>query len=110
MCCHVPYSSGLCHPTRMDSDLATCPTALDLASMIRLVLALSCALWLWTSPPYQGRLWCCHVSCGSGPRLPIVVGFGAATSPKDPGHTSLPRGALAQARVMWPSTGCGPRE
>jgi hypothetical protein len=42
------------------------------------ICALPCALWLWTLPPGRGRLWCCHVPHGSGPRLPTQEGSDAA--------------------------------
>jgi hypothetical protein len=44
---------------------ATCPMASDLASRSRWAPALSCILWLWTSPSGCGGLRCCHVSRGS---------------------------------------------
>jgi hypothetical protein len=37
-----------------------------------------CAIRYWTLPPCQGGLWCCRMSCGSGPCLPAIEGSGAA--------------------------------
>jgi hypothetical protein len=36
-------------------------------------------LWLWTLPPGRGGRWCCQVSYGFGPHLPVGVGSDAAT-------------------------------
>jgi hypothetical protein len=51
---------------------------------------------LRTLPPYSGGLWCCHMSRGSGPRLPTREGSGAATCPM----TSDPTSLLGRAPVL----------
>jgi hypothetical protein len=63
------------------------------------------ASWLWTPSPCSGRLQCCHVPRGFGPRLPAQESFGAAMCPMAPDSTSLLRG-------LWcchVSRGSGPR-
>jgi hypothetical protein len=77
----LSYGSGLHLPAEVNSGAAMCPTALDHTSPLRWALALALVLWLRTSPPGRGGLWCCHVSYGSGPRLPIEVGSGTAMCP-----------------------------
>jgi hypothetical protein len=56
---------------------------------------LSRALRLWTLPPSCGGLRRCHMSYGSGPRLPAKVGSGAATCPMAPDLASRLRWAPA---------------
>jgi hypothetical protein len=57
---------------------ATCPAALDPASLTRRAPVLPRATRLRTSPPCSGGLRCCHVPHGSGPRLSAWEGSGAA--------------------------------
>jgi hypothetical protein len=59
------------------------------------------ALWLQTSPPYWDGLRCCHVSNGSGPRLPVEVGSDAATCPATPDLASRLRWVPTLPRVLW---------
>jgi hypothetical protein len=61
-----------------------CHIAPYLTSRHRWAPALPCILWLWTSPPGRGGLRCYQISYGSGPHLPVEVGFGAATYPMVP--------------------------
>jgi hypothetical protein len=65
-------------PTWVGSSAATCPVVPDLASLPRWALALPHVLWLRTSPPCEGGLWCCHVSLHSGPHFPAEVGSSAS--------------------------------
>jgi hypothetical protein len=76
-CCHVSYSPGPHLPTEVGSGAATWSMALDLASLPSWALVLPCVPWPWTSPPCRGRLWRCHVTYGSGSRLPTEGGSGA---------------------------------
>jgi hypothetical protein len=81
---HVYYGSGPCFSTEVGSDAALCPMAPDLTSRLRWALEPPCVLWLWTSPPDWGGLWCCHVSCGSGSHLLTRAGSEAAMCPTAP--------------------------
>jgi hypothetical protein len=62
--------------------------------------ALPCVLQLWTSPPYQGELRCCHISCGSRPCLSINESSDAATCPLTLDLASLPSRAPALPDVL----------
>jgi hypothetical protein len=78
---HVCYSNRPHLLAEVGSGAVTCPMPLDLASRLRWTPVLSRVLWLWTSPPGWVRLWRCHVSYDSGPRLPAKLGSDAATCP-----------------------------
>jgi hypothetical protein len=54
--CHVPYGSRPRHPTKVGSDAATCPVALNLITLRRWTLALPHVQWLRTSPHHRGGL------------------------------------------------------
>jgi hypothetical protein len=43
----------------------------------------------------------CHASCSSGPRLPVEVGFGAATCLAAPSPAAQPGAAPGPPRVLW---------
>jgi hypothetical protein len=75
--------------------------ASDLASWLRWALALSCVLWLWTSPPCWGGFRCYHVPYGFRPRLPTQVGSDAAMCPMTSDLTSRLRWAPTLPRVLW---------
>jgi hypothetical protein len=64
------------------------PTAPDHASLPRWASALPRVLQLWTLPPCQGGIWCCHMSYDSRPRSLVKMGSGAATCPVAPDLTS----------------------
>jgi hypothetical protein len=81
--------------------IAMCPTALDLASYLRWALVLPCVLWLRTSPPSRGGLQCCHVSYGSGPRLPTELGSSAAICPIALDLASQLMWALTLPYILW---------
>jgi hypothetical protein len=123
--CHVSLNSGPHLPAQEGSDAATCPLALDPASLLGRAKALPRVLQLQTLPPYQGQLRrcyvslgsepclpqlqasppCsgglrrCYVSLGSGPCLPAREGSGAATCPLAPDPTSLLGRALELPRI-----------
>jgi hypothetical protein len=80
---------------------ATCPTAPDPASLPRRALALPHVPWLWTLPPCSRGLRCCHMSHGSGPRLPAWEGSGAATY-----RMALDPASLLERALVLP---CAPR-
>jgi hypothetical protein len=66
------------------------------ASLLRRAPMLLRVSQLWIPSPYSGGLRCCHVSHGSGSRLPAREGFGAATC-----HTvSDPASLLGRASVL----------
>jgi hypothetical protein len=102
--CHMPYVSGPRLSAEMGSGAATCPMARDLASQLRWAPALPRAPWLQTSPPGSGGLQRCHVSYGSGPRLPAEVSSNAAMCPMAPNLTSRLRWSQALPRVLWLQT------
>jgi hypothetical protein len=102
--CHVSHGPGPHLPAEVGSDVAMCPVALGLTSLLRWALALSRAPWLQTSPPCRDRFGCCHISRGPGPRLPAEVFSGAATCPTALDLTSLPRWAPALPCVPRPRT------
>jgi hypothetical protein len=76
---------------------ATCPAALDPASLTRRAPTLPRASRLRTPPPCSGGLRCCHVSHGSGPRLPAQEGSGAVTC-----HTALDPASLFERALVLP--------
>jgi hypothetical protein len=80
-CCHVSHGFRPYLPAQEGSDAAMCPTALDPASLLRRVPALSCVPRLRTQRPYSGGFQRCHVPHGFGPCLPARVGSDAATCP-----------------------------
>jgi hypothetical protein len=65
--------------------------------------ALPRVIWLRTSPLGCGGLWCCHMSYGSGPRLPIEVGSGATTCPTALDHASPLGGLWVPIRTSFKS-------
>jgi hypothetical protein len=65
----------------MHSHAVMCHAALDLASLSRWAPVLPRVLQLWTSHLRQGKLRRCHVSHGTGPRLPAGEGSGAVMHP-----------------------------
>jgi hypothetical protein len=77
----------------------TCPAPSDLASLLRWAPVPQCVLRLRTSPPCRGRLQCCHVSHGLGPRLLAKVSSGTVTCISAPDPASLPRWASTLPRV-----------
>jgi hypothetical protein len=90
--CHVPYSSRPCLPFKVGSDAATCPMPLDLTSQLRWAPAVSCVIWLWTSPPSWGGFQCCHMPYASEPHLPVEVDSDAVmctTGPYVPWASSI---------------------
>jgi hypothetical protein len=89
-----------CH---MPPQVASCPTALDPASLLKRAPVLSriprlqtpafmlgkastlpCVLQLRTSLLYSGGLWCCYMSHGFKPCLPAQEDSDAATCPAAP--------------------------
>jgi hypothetical protein len=62
---------------------------------------LQCVPHLRTSPPCQGGLLCCLVSCGPKPRLLDEVSSDGATCPSAPNLASLSRLALVLPRAPW---------
>jgi hypothetical protein len=80
--CHMPHSSGHCHPAKGCSGAATCSTALDLTS-------------------FSGELRHYHMSHGSGPYLPAREGLGTATCPTALDPASLLKRALTLPHVPW---------
>jgi hypothetical protein len=94
--CHMPYIIGSYNPAREGTNAATCPTALDLASLLGRAPVLPRVMRLWILPPYSGGLWCCHVSRSSRSCLPAQEGSSAAMSP-----TALdPASLLGRASVL----------
>jgi hypothetical protein len=69
-CCHVSHGSELSLPAREGSGAATCPMAMDNASLLVRALMMPCAPQLQTPSHCSGGLWCCHVPRGSGSHLP----------------------------------------
>jgi hypothetical protein len=57
-------------------------------------------LGLQTPTLHMGGLWCYHVSWGSGPRLIVQEGSGAAMCPLTPDPASPPRRTPALTRVL----------
>jgi hypothetical protein len=49
-CIHVPYGSRPRLAAEVGFGVATCPVALDLASLLRWASMLPCVLWFQTSP------------------------------------------------------------
>jgi hypothetical protein len=97
--CHMPYSSRSCLLARGrggGSIAVTYPTASDPASLLGRALALSRVLQLRISPPCSGGLRHCHVSRGTGSRLPAREGSDAATCPA----ASYPTSLLGRAPVL----------
>jgi hypothetical protein len=95
--CHVSYGSGPCLLAEVGSGAATCPTALNPASLLGRAPVLQCA----------PRLRCCHMSHGSRPCLPARKGCSAATCPMTPYPASQLRGG--SDAIMCPMTLRGPR-
>jgi hypothetical protein len=86
---------------------ATCPTAPDLASLLRRAPTLPCVPWLWAPPPWRGGLRLCLMFHGSRLHLLIEVGSGATTSPQL--QTPLPcKGGLRRFHVPHGSGLCLP--
>jgi hypothetical protein len=87
----------------MPPCVATCPAAPYLASLLKKVLMLLCALQLRISSPYQGELWRCHVSCNSGSHLAAEVGSSAGMCLTTLDLASLPRRTPALPHVprLW---------
>jgi hypothetical protein len=81
MCCHVSCGSGPFLHVKESSNATTCHVASDLTSLPRRALVLPRVLRLRTSPPCQGELRHCHVSCSSGPHLPVKESSDATTCP-----------------------------
>jgi hypothetical protein len=88
---------------------ATCPAALDSASLPRRAPVLPRAPRLQTPPPCSGGLQCYHMLHSFGPRLPTEVASGAATCPPTLDPVSLPRRApvLPRLQIMPPCWGGG---
>jgi hypothetical protein len=107
--CHVSHSYRPCLHVEEGSDVARCPVALDLASLMRRASALPRVLWLRTSPSCQGGLWRGHVSYGFRPRLHVEEGSCATTRPAAPYPASPLRRAPVLPRVLWLSVGYGPQ-
>jgi hypothetical protein len=107
--CHLPYGSKPYLPAEVGSGAAMCHMALNLASRLRWAPVLPCVLWLRTSPPGKGGLRRCHVSYGSGPRLPEEVGSGATKYPMALDLTSRLRWASALPRIQRFLVGHGPQ-
>jgi hypothetical protein len=63
-------NSGPRLPAQEGSDAATCPSAPDPASLLGRAPALPRVPWLRILPLCSGGLWNCHVSLSSGPYLP----------------------------------------
>jgi hypothetical protein len=85
---HMSISSGPYLSDEVGSDDVTRSMASDPASMSRRALTPPRVPQLWTPFPHRGGLRYCHVSQGSGPRLPTGEGSGAATYPMVPDPTS----------------------
>jgi hypothetical protein len=83
------YSSGPYLPTKIGSGAATCPTALDPASLLRWTPALPRVHRLWTTPPDQDGLRSYHVPLRFGPRFPVGKGYGIFACPTTLGPASL---------------------
>jgi hypothetical protein len=83
------YVFGSRLSAEVGSAAATFSMAPNLTSWPRWAPALSRVIWLRTPPPDRGGLQRCHVSYSSRPRLPVEVGFGAATCPTGLCATSL---------------------
>jgi hypothetical protein len=79
--CHMSYNVRSCLSAREGSGAATCPTALNPASLLRRAPTLPHVPQLQILPPYSGGLRRCHVSCGSGSCLLTWEGSSAATCP-----------------------------
>jgi hypothetical protein len=99
--CHVPRDFGPHLHAEVGSGATTCPKAPDLASRLRWTPALPCVIWLWTSPPGWGGLWCCHVSYSSGSRLPTEVGSSAAMCHMALDFASRLRRAPTLPHALW---------
>jgi hypothetical protein len=97
----MPRGFGPRLPVEVGSGAATCPLDLDLTSRLRWAPVLPRVPWLWTSPLGRGGLRRCHVSYGSGPRLPAKVSSDAATCPMISDLTSRLRWTLALTHVLW---------
>jgi hypothetical protein len=80
--CHVPRGFGSCLSAREGSGVATCPAAPDPASLLGRALALPHVPRLWILPPCSRGLQRCHVSHGTGPRLPAWEGSSAVMCPR----------------------------
>jgi hypothetical protein len=61
------------------SQVAMCPVAPDLASLLGRAPTLPRVPWLQTPPPFSKGLRCCHVSHSFEPRILAQEGSGAAT-------------------------------
>jgi hypothetical protein len=86
---HVPYGDGPRLSAEVDSAAATCPAALDAASLFGRAPALPHVPRHRTPPPCSGGLRRCHMSHGSGSCLPAHEGSDAATCPTAPELASL---------------------
>jgi hypothetical protein len=95
------YTSQVQINYRACIHIVTCLTASDLTSQLRWAILLPRVLWLWTSPPSWGRLWCCQVSYDSGPRLQAEVDTDAITCPMAPDITSRLGWTPVLPRVIW---------
>jgi hypothetical protein len=106
--CHVPYDSGPCLPAEAGSSTATCPMALDPASLLERASVLPHVTRLRIPPSCLGGLRCCHVSHGSRPCLPALEGSGAAMCPTAPNLASLFGRALVLSRApqLWTPPPC----
>jgi hypothetical protein len=98
-CYHVSHDTGPRLPTWEGFGATTCPTALDLASLLRRDSTLPRVPRHQTPPPYSGGLQCCHVSHDIRPRLPAQEGFGAVVCPTTLYPASLLRRASALPHV-----------
>jgi hypothetical protein len=71
-CCYVSHGSRPHLPAREGSSAATCPTALNPASL------LGGGRGLWTPPPCLGGLQCCHVPMAMDPTSLLRWGRGGS--------------------------------
>jgi hypothetical protein len=88
--CHLPGSSDFSYLDVYPRNV-TYLVALNLNSLSRWVSTLPHVPRPWTSAPYLGGFWRCHVRRGPIPRLPVEVGSGTATCLMGPDLTSLLR-------------------
>jgi hypothetical protein len=79
---HVPCGIGPSLPAKVGSEAATCPVALDPASLLERAPVLACVQWLWT-------------------RIPAREGSSTTTHPVTSDPTSLLGRALMPLRILW---------
>jgi hypothetical protein len=85
----VSYGSEPRFPAEVGSGAITCHVAPDLTARLRWATVSPRVQRLWASLPFWDGLQHTHVSCGSGPRLPVGEGSDAAT------HHVVPNGSRA---------------